>query len=90
MLQEKYKLKTINNTDREILAVINAINAFRLYLGFKEFTVRTKAERAGKIRKFKLQIQNLELLFTTLFKFSSYYSNSRHYSKYQVLFKFGI
>ncbi|KAG2657630.1 hypothetical protein PVAP13_1KG183205 [Panicum virgatum] len=37
----KYKLKTINNTDREILAVINAINAFRLYLGFKEFTVRT-------------------------------------------------
>ena len=40
----KYKLKAINNTDREILAVINAINAFRLYLGFKEFTVRTDCE----------------------------------------------
>jgi len=40
----KYKLKVINNTDREILAVINAINAFRLYLGFKEFTVRTDCE----------------------------------------------
>ncbi|RCV33205.1 hypothetical protein SETIT_7G064300v2 [Setaria italica] len=37
----KYKLKAINNTDREILAVINALNAFILYLGFKEFTVRT-------------------------------------------------
>ena len=43
-----------------------------------------------KISKFKLQIQKLELLFTALFKFSSYYSNSWHYSKYQVLFKFGI
>uniref|UniRef100_K3ZER5 Reverse transcriptase RNase H-like domain-containing protein n=1 Tax=Setaria italica TaxID=4555 RepID=K3ZER5_SETIT len=40
----KYKLKAINNTDREILAVINAINAFTLYLGFKEFTVRTDCE----------------------------------------------
>jgi hypothetical protein len=40
----KYKLKAINNTDREILAVINAINAFRLYLEFKEFTVRTDYE----------------------------------------------
>lgn len=39
-----YKLKTVNNTDREILAVINAINSFRLYLGFKEFTVRTDCE----------------------------------------------
>uniref|UniRef100_A0A453LC63 Reverse transcriptase domain-containing protein n=1 Tax=Aegilops tauschii subsp. strangulata TaxID=200361 RepID=A0A453LC63_AEGTS len=39
-----YKLKTINNIDREILAVVNAINAFRLYLGFKEFTVRTDCE----------------------------------------------
>lgn len=44
----KYKLKTINNTDREILAVINAINAFRLYLGFKEFTVRTDCEAICK------------------------------------------
>jgi len=34
----------MNNTDREILAIINAINAFRLYLGFKEFTVRTDCE----------------------------------------------
>lgn len=40
----KYKLKAINNTDRKILAVINAINAFRLYIGFKEFTVRTDCE----------------------------------------------
>ena len=40
----KYKLKAIKNIDREILAVINAINAFRLYLGFKEFTVRTDCE----------------------------------------------
>ena len=39
-----YKLKTVNNTDREIMAIINAINAFRLYLGFKEFTVRTDCE----------------------------------------------
>ena len=28
----------------EILAVIIAINAFRLYLGFKEFTIRTDCE----------------------------------------------
>ncbi|KAG2655267.1 hypothetical protein PVAP13_1KG000176 [Panicum virgatum] len=40
----KYKLKAINYTDREILAVINAINVFRLYLGFKEFIVRTDCE----------------------------------------------
>ena len=39
-----YKLKTVNNIDREILAVVHAINAFRLYLGFKEFTVRTDCE----------------------------------------------
>nr|CAE02744.2 OSJNBa0006B20.7 [Oryza sativa Japonica Group]CAH67571.1 H0315A08.1 [Oryza sativa] len=39
-----YKLKTVNNTDREIMAIINAINAFRLYLGFKEFTVITDCE----------------------------------------------
>ncbi|KAM3193886.1 hypothetical protein ACQJBY_070498 [Aegilops geniculata] len=39
-----YKLKTVNNIDREILAVVNAINAFRLYLGFKEFTVRKDCE----------------------------------------------
>ncbi|KAG2565441.1 hypothetical protein PVAP13_7NG038517 [Panicum virgatum] len=45
---EKYKLKAINNTDREILAVINAINNFRLYLGFKEFTVRTDCEAICK------------------------------------------
>ena len=38
------KLKTVNNTDREILAVIHALNSFRLYLGFKEFTVRTDCE----------------------------------------------
>ena len=37
-----YKLKTVNNTDREILGVIHALNSFRLYLGFKEFTIRTK------------------------------------------------
>jgi hypothetical protein len=41
-------LKAINNTDREILAVIKAINAFRLYLGFKEFTVRTDCESICK------------------------------------------
>ena len=45
---EKYKLKTINNTDREILPAINAINAFRLYLGFKDFTVRTDCEAICK------------------------------------------
>jgi ribonuclease HI len=39
-----YKLRTVGNTDREILAIINAINAFRLYLGFKEFTVRKDCE----------------------------------------------
>ncbi|PVH38676.1 hypothetical protein PAHAL_5G324600 [Panicum hallii] len=41
-----YKLKTVNNTEREILAIIHAhaLNAFRLYLGFKEFTVRTDCE----------------------------------------------
>jgi ribonuclease HI/predicted FMN-binding regulatory protein PaiB len=39
-----YKLKTVNNIDREILAIVHAINAFRLYLGFKEFTVRTDCE----------------------------------------------
>ena len=39
-----YKLKTVNNTDRQILAVIHALNSFRLYLGFKEFTVRTDCE----------------------------------------------
>ena len=37
-------LKAINNTDRKILAVINAINAFRLYLWFKEIIVRTDCE----------------------------------------------
>jgi len=42
----KYKLKAINNTDREILAVINAINAFNL--GFKEFIVRTDCEAICK------------------------------------------
>ncbi|KAG2640021.1 hypothetical protein PVAP13_2KG075648 [Panicum virgatum] len=44
----KYKLKTINNIDREILVVINAINTFRLYLGLKEFTVRTDCEAICK------------------------------------------
>ncbi|WVZ48793.1 hypothetical protein U9M48_000202 [Paspalum notatum var. saurae] len=39
-----YKLKAVNNTDREILAIINVINAFRLYLGFKEFMIRTDCE----------------------------------------------
>ena len=43
-----YKLKTVNNIDREILAVVHAINAFRLYLGFKEFTVRTDCEAVCK------------------------------------------
>jgi hypothetical protein len=41
-------LKTINNTYREILDVINTINIFRLYLGFKEFTVRTDCEAICK------------------------------------------
>jgi hypothetical protein len=36
-----YKLKIVNNTGREILAIIHTINSFRLYLDFKEFTVRT-------------------------------------------------
>jgi ribonuclease HI len=39
-----YKLKIVNNTNREILAIIYAINSFRLYLRFKEFTVRTDCE----------------------------------------------
>jgi ribonuclease HI len=43
-----YKLKTVNNTDREILAIIHAINSFRLYRGFKEFTVRTDYEAICK------------------------------------------
>ena len=43
-----YKLKTVNNIDREILAVVHAINAFRLYLGFKEFTARTNCEAICK------------------------------------------
>jgi ribonuclease HI len=43
-----YKLKTVNNTDREILAIIHAINSFRLYLSFKEFTVRTDCEAICK------------------------------------------
>jgi hypothetical protein len=34
-----YKLKIVNRTNREILAIIHTINSFRLYLGFKEFTV---------------------------------------------------
>jgi ribonuclease HI len=45
---ESYKLKTINNTDREILAIIYAINSFRLYIGFKEFIVRTDCEAICK------------------------------------------
>jgi hypothetical protein len=40
-----YKLKTVNNIDREILAVVNAINAFSLYLGFKEL----KCEQTVKL-----------------------------------------
>jgi hypothetical protein len=43
-----YKLKTVNNIDREILAIIHAINSFRLYLGFKEFTVRADCEAICK------------------------------------------
>jgi hypothetical protein len=43
-----YKLKTVNNTDREILVIIHVINSFRLYLGFKEFTVRTDCEAICK------------------------------------------
>jgi hypothetical protein len=39
-----YKLKTINNTDREILVIIHTINSFWLYLGFKKFTVMTNYE----------------------------------------------
>jgi ribonuclease HI len=45
---ESYKLKAVNNTDREILAVIHAINSFRLYLRFKEFIVRTDCESICK------------------------------------------
>jgi hypothetical protein len=43
-----YKLKIVNNTDREILTIIHVINSFRLYLGFKEFTVRTDCEAICK------------------------------------------
>jgi ribonuclease HI len=43
-----YQLKTVNNTDREILAIIHAINSFWLYLGFKEFTVRIDCEAICK------------------------------------------
>jgi ribonuclease HI len=43
-----YKLKTVNNTYREILAIIHAINSFWLYLGFKEFTVRIDCEAICK------------------------------------------
>jgi hypothetical protein len=43
-----YKLKTVNNTDREILVIIHAINSFRLYLDFKEFTIRTDYETICK------------------------------------------
>jgi hypothetical protein len=43
-----YKLKTVNNIDREILAIIHAINSFLLYLVFKEFTVRTECEAICK------------------------------------------
>jgi ribonuclease HI len=43
-----YKQKTVNNTDREILAIIHAINSFRLYLRYKEFIVRTYYEAICK------------------------------------------
>jgi hypothetical protein len=43
-----YKLKIVNNTDREILAIIHVINSFRLYMSFKEFTVRTDCEAICK------------------------------------------
>jgi hypothetical protein len=43
-----YKLKTVNNIDREILVIIHVINSFRLYMGFKEFTVRTDCEAICK------------------------------------------
>jgi acetone carboxylase gamma subunit len=43
-----YRLKIVNNTDREILVIIHTINSFRLYLGFKEFTVRTDCEAICK------------------------------------------
>jgi ribonuclease HI len=43
-----YKLKTVNNTDREILVIIHVINSFRLYLGFNEFIVRTDCEAICK------------------------------------------
>jgi hypothetical protein len=43
-----YKLKIVNNTDREILAIIHVINSFRLYMCFKEFTVRTDCEAICK------------------------------------------
>jgi hypothetical protein len=43
-----YKLKIVNNIDREILSIIHVINSFRLYLGFKEFTVKTDCEAICK------------------------------------------
>lgn len=56
----KYKLKVINNTDREILAVIYVINDFKLYLGFKKFTVRTDCEAIcryyNKVNNKKVQL----------------------------------
>jgi hypothetical protein len=47
-VSRNYKLKTFNNTDREILVIIYAINSFRLYLRFKEFTVITDCEAICK------------------------------------------
>jgi hypothetical protein len=52
---ESYKLKTTNNTDREILVIIHVINSFRLYLDFKEFTVKIDCEA---ICKYYNQINN--------------------------------
>jgi hypothetical protein len=50
-----YKLKTVNSTVREILAIIHTINSFRLYLCFKEFTIKTDCEA---ICKYYNQINN--------------------------------
>ena len=49
-----------------------------------------KGTNGKNVENSNCKFKNLELLFMELFKFSSYYSNSWHYSKYQVLFNFRI
>jgi hypothetical protein len=46
---------------------------------------------SGVLSRQSLQLIKIhELLFIALFKFRGYYLNSWHYSKYSLLFKFGI